>query len=206
MSELQKVIEAVARRVATVAIIAGDVSSVDRDGLAIDVKPVDGSAPFLGVSLRAALDGGSTAVIQVPTVGSRVVVGVLGNAQAVLLVATAVTEVLIEVDGGAYLKLEPQAMRLDATAIEIGSVDLQPAVRGTALESRLNDILSQMGDILNALSAFATAMASAAGAPPLTPLVAPATTLTAALLPITTQIATTIGLLSAIKSGKVKVE
>ena len=111
-------------------------------------------------------------------------------------------QVVIQTKNGEYIKVEVDKLIAEAKAIEIGTQNLEPAVKGDKNADIHNEHLQHFINLINAMNAWIST-----DGPVLTGLgLTGISTLAATINPIGGQAATTKGKVSTTKSDKIKVE
>ena len=126
--------------------IAATVDAVDEQAYTIDVTPVGEGAEVFDVRLRASLDGSDTGLIQVPKVGSTVLISAINNNwNSAFLTLTSELEKLL-------VKVDDSTLEVKAGEIIINGGALGGLVKAKELEEQLNKhkkILEKLLGVIN---------------------------------------------------------
>lgn len=108
--DLKNALDEFINRRTTVTVMPATVTSVDENGRTCEVEDMDGNEIF-EVRLRAAIDGSNQGFVVIPTVGSTVLIGNIGNSPNAWFVVevSEVTKVIMQVSNTRY--------QLDASGI-----------------------------------------------------------------------------------------
>lgn len=113
MNNLRNIIRQLASDPASAAgLMVCEVKAVDTEARTVDVEPLDEGAPLLGVNLQAN-QGGTVGVLQVPRVGSSVVVGKFSGYEAGVVVLMEDVERVEAVVGDYSLELSDEGITLN---------------------------------------------------------------------------------------------
>lgn len=148
MSILQDTIRKLAKDDTVAGITIGRVTAVDKDARTVDVQPLDGEAPLLGLNLQANQKG-TVGLVQIPKIDSCVIVGTFtnyGGAGAVLLCDDVER---IEATVGNY------SLEITDEGISLNGGNLGGLVKVTELTQRLNAIERDLNALKTAFSSWA---------------------------------------------------
>lgn len=131
---IRDMIRSLARGSDGMSLMIGTVTGVDTAALTVDVEPLDGDAPVLGVNLQAN-QYCNKGVVVIPRTGSYVVVGMLtGYAAGVVLLTEDVAEVRV--------KTGETGMTIADNGIAINGGKLGGLINIEALTQALNGIVT----------------------------------------------------------------
>ena len=151
MRTLQDAIRRLAKDDTVAGITIGRVTAVDADARTVDVQPLDGEAPLLGLNLQANQTG-TVGLVQFPRIDSCVIVGTFtnyGGAGAVLLCEDVER---IEAAVGNY------TLEITDEGITLNDGNLGGLVKIQELQQNLNTIKMYCEQLSNAVQTGLTAV------------------------------------------------
>lgn len=161
-NDLTKGLEEFIRQRTSVIIFPATVTAVDAHASTCTVEDVEG-IEYFNVRMRAAVDNSLDGLTISPKIGSRVLVGNIGNSDhSFCLVAYTLIEA-IEIRDATTIYIYGGAVKLGQDA---GS---EPLVKGSTLNSNLQQLNTNLTTLATALQTFATTQ-NAAATGPLAPL------------------------------------
>jgi len=147
MSNLRNIIRQLASDPASAAgLMVCEVKAVDKEARTVDVEPLDEGAPLLGVNLQAN-QGSTVGLVQIPRVGSSVVVATLSGYDAGVVVLMEDIERLEIVIGNYSLEMTDEGITLNGG-------NLGGLVKVVALTERLNAIERDLNTLKTAFSGW----------------------------------------------------
>lgn len=151
MSNLRNIIRQLAGNPASTArLMVCEVKAVDQEARTVDVEPLDEGAPLLGVNLQAN-QGNQVGLLQVPRVGSYVVVATLSGYEAGVVVLMEDVERVEAVVGDYSLELSDEGITLNGGRLG-GLVKIQE------LQQNLNTLKTYCEGLSNAVKTGLTAV------------------------------------------------
>lgn len=123
------------------------VKAVYADTCTCDCEPIDGTADWYDVRLRATNDGSAVGLLVFPTVESFVIIGTIGsgmNAAACVIQCSEIDEVWVVNQGGMQLKVKPDVIELNGSTWQL--------IKDTELKNELkkvNEVLQALLDVIN---------------------------------------------------------
>lgn len=121
---IRKLIRALANK-DTFQVFQAEVTSVDQENDVCDVKMIENDLDLYDVRLKATIDGSSKGILIVPTVGSKVLVGVINNNLNDLFIAQFSEVDLIQYDDGSFgglVRADNLKTELDKTKAVVAAI------------------------------------------------------------------------------------
>lgn len=144
-------IQHMATRNSTSGLLVGTVTSVDRTARTVDVAPLDESAPLLGMNLQAN-QGSNLGIVQIPRVGSFVIVGFCDDgASGMVLLSDDVEEVRITIEG------EENSILVNNDGITLNGGSLGGLVKVRELTERINLIERDINNMKTVMASWVPA-------------------------------------------------
>lgn len=142
MSQIKDAIERISRTREEIYSLACEVLSVDTDERTCDVRPLNGQADLFACRLQSSM-GLVEGFLQVPKVGSTVVVTFLGRNHGYVALCSELEEVQIY------------------CPVSLGGPAGEKAVKGETLNDNLGELNDNLGQLVTDLTTFATTQAAA---------------------------------------------
>lgn len=121
--------------------IVAEVTSLDEDARTVDISPVDGSAPLVGVNLQANQDS-ATGVVLYPKVGSYVLAVMLNKHNAAVVLTDEIEKIEV--------KIEETTISVDKDGV-IFNGGAETTVNATELKKQLDIMSTRITTIENAI-------------------------------------------------------